>query len=76
MPAETPRELYLNEVAREFGKPEPFPPKIVTSHIRPPIPTRSHDWCAHYDGEEERCEYGYGRTEQEAIADLTENYPR
>jgi hypothetical protein len=48
--------------------------KIVTNHIRPPIPDRSYDWRAYYDGEEERREYGYGRTEEEAIADLLENY--
>ncbi len=50
-------------------------PKIVTRHILPPIPIRSFDWCAHYEGEEERQEYGYGRTEQEAIRDLLDAYP-
>jgi hypothetical protein len=51
-------------------------PKIVTSHIFPPIPDRSMDWCAYYDGEEERGNYGYGTTEQAAIEDLTANYER
>jgi hypothetical protein len=51
-------------------------PKIVTSHIFPPIPDRSMDWCAYYDGEEERGDYGYGPTEQAAINDLINSYPR
>jgi hypothetical protein len=45
-------------------------PRIVTHHIYPPIPIRTRDWCAYRDGEEERGQYGYGRTEQEAIDDL------
>jgi hypothetical protein len=52
----------------------PFTPKksaIITSHVYPPIPTRDHDWCAYRDGDEERSSrYGWGATEQEAIADL------
>ena len=51
-------------------------PKIVTWFEYPPIPVRNFDWCACYDGEEENGGYGYGRTEQEAIADLIENDPR
>lgn len=47
--------------------------KIVTSHIYPPIPDRSHDWCAHYEGEEEAGNYGWGRTEAEAVQDLLDN---
>jgi hypothetical protein len=50
--------------------------KIIAYHALPPIPTTKFDWCAFYDGEEERCEYGWGHTEQEAIADLVENWPR
>lgn len=46
------------------------PRKIVTRYLYPPIPDRSHDWCAFFDGEEERGHYGYGRTEAEAIAEL------
>jgi hypothetical protein len=49
-------------------------PKIVTSHVYPPIPVRDFDWCAHYDGEEEAGGYGYGRTEAEAIQDFKDNY--
>lgn len=44
--------------------------KIVTTHVYPPTPDRSHDWCAHYEGEEENGGYGWGRTEAEAIADF------
>lgn len=46
---------------------------IVTCHVYPPIPIRTHDWSAHYDGEEEG-DYGWGATEEEAIKDLKENY--
>jgi hypothetical protein len=48
-------------------------PKIVTSYICPPIPIRCFDWCAHYDGEEEAGNYGYGATEAEAILDFKQN---
>lgn len=44
--------------------------KIVTAHIYPPIPIRDFDWCAYFDGEEEAGNYGYGRTETDAINDL------
>lgn len=49
--------------------------KIVVSLIYPPIPVRSFDYCAHFDGEEENGHYGYGygSTEAEAIADFVEN---
>lgn len=46
--------------------------KIVTTNICPPIPIRSFDWCAHYEGEEEYGNHGFGRTEAEAIADFKE----
>ena len=42
-------------------------PKIITSHVYPPIPIRNFDWCAYVDGDEESERYGYGETEQEAI---------
>lgn len=48
--------------------------KIKTSHVYPPIPVRQFDWCAYWDGTEESGQYGYGRTEAEAIADLITNY--
>jgi hypothetical protein len=47
--------------------------KIVTSNPYPPIPTRAFDWCAHYDGEEEAGNYGWGRTEAEAVQDFIAN---
>jgi len=43
--------------------------KIVTRFEHPPIPIRTMDWLAIYDGEEEGAE-GWGATEAEAIADL------
>jgi hypothetical protein len=49
-------------------------PKIITTNIFPPIPVRTFDWCAYFDGQEEAGHYGYGATEQEAIVDLTMNY--
>lgn len=52
-------------------------PKIITTHVNPPIPIRTMDWQAHYEGEEdEQMDTGHGATEAEAIADLKENYPR
>lgn len=48
-------------------------PKIVTSFQYPPIPIRSMDWCAHYDGCEEDGHYGWGATEAEAIQDFIDN---
>jgi hypothetical protein len=51
--------------------------KIRTEHVYPPIPSRDFDWSAidddTYDGAPDsstRGEIGYGRTEEEAIADL------
>lgn len=48
-------------------------PRVLTEFIYPPIPIRSHDWCAWRDGHEEDGNYGWGRTEDEAIADLLQN---
>lgn len=48
-------------------------PKIVTFHAYPPIPDRSNDWCAHYDGEEEAGNYGWGPTRAAAIQDFIDN---
>lgn len=45
---------------------------IVTTHICPPIPDRSHDWHAHFDwqcADDLTCE-GYGETEEIAVIDL------
>lgn len=50
-----------------------MPPKIITTNVFPPIPTRAFDWSAHWESREEG-PYGYGPTEAEAIRDLTENY--
>jgi hypothetical protein len=48
-------------------------PTIKTQHIYPPIPDRSNDWIAWYDGHEEG-PTGSGKTEQAAIDDLKENH--
>lgn len=48
-------------------------PRIITSHVYPPIPCRQFDWCAYDDRLGADCSpYGWGRTEQEAIADFLE----
>jgi len=44
--------------------------KIIITFVNPPIPMRSFDWSAHYDGEEELGLVGWGRTETEAVIDL------
>jgi hypothetical protein len=55
--------------------------KIHTDYWKKPIPTKAYDWSAtydDYDGAEDagnRHHIGYGETEEEAIADLLENYP-
>jgi hypothetical protein len=48
--------------------------RIVTSYWCKPTPTRSLDWCAYYDGDEEAGQYGFGSTEEEAVADFIENW--
>lgn len=52
---------------------------IKTKHDYPPIPDRSLDWSAWYDGDEPSdaggMDVGHGPTEEAAIADLVENYP-
>lgn len=48
--------------------------KLITSHVYPPIPDRSFDWCAYVEGDEEAGKYGYGATErQPRVAGA--NYP-
>lgn len=44
--------------------------KVITHHEYPPIPSRNHDWCAYIDGEEEEGNYGWGRTEAQAVVDM------
>lgn len=46
--------------------------KINTQHICPPIPDRSFDWLATVDHLNEDSPKGWGKTEAEAVADLTE----
>ncbi len=51
-------------------------PKIKTEYWAKPIPPRNFDWCAYRDSDEPNDDgqmmCGYGKTEQEAIADLLE----
>lgn len=47
---------------------------LKTVCIFPPIPDRRWDWCAYYEGDEESGRIGYGRTEDEAVADFIENH--
>lgn len=55
-------------------------PKIVTAFVYPPIPVRTFDWQATYDGDEPNDDgqmaVGSGATEAEAVTDLIENNPR
>lgn len=43
---------------------------IHTTYVYPPIPDRSFDWSAAFDGYEPGDIVGHGATEQEAIEDL------
>jgi hypothetical protein len=43
---------------------------IRTEHVYPPIPMRQFDWRAVFDGYEPGDVMGYGKTREEAIADL------
>lgn len=44
--------------------------KIVTIHVYPPIPERSFDWCAFYEGSEEGGLRGWGSTKEAATDEL------
>jgi len=43
---------------------------VVTSHIKPPIPIKNHDWQAVLDNYEPGEPIGYGPTEADAVCDL------
>ena len=44
---------------------------IITVYVFPPIPMRDQDWAAYHDGDDEMpYRYGWGATEQAALADL------
>jgi hypothetical protein len=43
---------------------------IRTEFVYPPIPMRQFDWRAVFDGYEPGDVMGYGKTREEAIADL------
>ena len=44
--------------------------EIKTEYVYPPIPIRDWDWCAYFDGDEEGGPVGWGKTKDEALADL------
>jgi hypothetical protein len=46
--------------------------KIRTEYVYPPIPIRQFDWSAAFDNYEPGCPIGWGRTKEEAVADLIE----
>ncbi len=41
--------------------------KLKTLFVYPPIPQRTHDWCAYPENDPESKRYGWGRTKEEAI---------
>ena len=47
---------------------------IHTWHCYPPIPDRGSDWAAYYEDEQEYGNYGWGRTEEDAVQNLVDNY--
>ena len=55
--------------------------KIITTYVKPPVPSRSWDYSAHFDSEEENGPVGWGRDISEALEDLQmcvalwEDYP-
>ena len=46
--------------------------RLIVTYDPPPIPVRYFDWTATEDGYEPGCPIGYGRTRDEAVADLEE----
>jgi hypothetical protein len=44
--------------------------KVITTYVRPPVPTTQYDWCAYIEDQEETGPYGRGATEVEALKDL------
>jgi hypothetical protein len=66
-------DRFFSAVPVEVVAPPVTERKIVTSNICPPIPIRDYDWTAHYEGEEEAGNYGYGPTEAAAIKDFKDN---
>lgn len=53
------------------NEPRPSGP-IIVQHVYPPIPDRQFDYCAFRDGYEPGLIVGWGKTQEEAIADLLE----
>jgi len=49
--------------------------KIKTVQVNPPIPTRAFDWCAYDEDAPEEGPYGWGKTEREALLEITRILP-
>jgi|GEM_PF-5152556 len=47
---------------------------VIVRGIFPPIPSNDYDYCAWYQGHEERGPTGFGATPRTALIDLVENY--
>ena len=47
-------------------------PKIETTFVNPPVPSRAFDWAATFEGYDEGGPIGRGATEAAAIEDLVE----
>ena len=47
---------------------------IIVSETGNPTPDRYFDYVAHYEGESENQEYGYGKTKEAAIDDFKSQY--
>lgn len=44
--------------------------KLILANICPPIPIRTYDWAAYFDGSEEDGPCGHGKTQMDALYDL------
>lgn len=47
-------------------------PRVLVEHVNPPIPVRSHDYRATFDGYEPGDPMGWGETPDQAAANLRE----
>lgn len=61
----------LHYLGRQGGTIHQVLREVKTSHVYPPIPIRTMDWSAWFDGREEGC-VAHGRTEEDAVNNLLE----
>lgn len=62
--------VRMNAVAARAIRAEP---RVLVEHVNPPIPVRSHDYRAWFDGQEESGPTGEGATAADALDDLKDN---